>query len=150
MAKLHTKKKGRAGSRRVKGGGKWVELGKDEIEKIIMDLFKSGTAPSTIGHILRDQHSIPDVRAAMGGKSVLQIIEGATGKVEYPENLANLIKKAVSTKAHLLKHRSDVHNRTKLHSTEAKIRRLGKYYARVGKLPSDWTYDPTKAALLFK
>ncbi|VVB73846.1 30S ribosomal protein S15 [uncultured archaeon] len=149
MAKLHTKKKGRAGSRKVKGGGKWVELGKDEIEKIIFDLHKSGTAPSAIGHILRDQHGIPDVRANMGGKSILQIIEGS-GKTEYPENLANLIKKAVKTKAHLLKHKSDVHNRIKLQSTEAKIRRLGKYYARVGKLPSDWTYDPAKAALLFK
>lgn len=150
MARLHTKKKGKAGSRKVRGGGKWVELGKDEIEKIIMDLHKTGTAPSAIGHLLRDQHGIPDVRAVMGGKSVLQIIEGSTGKQDYPENLANLIKKAVSTRTHLLKHKSDVHNRTKLHSTEAKIRRLGKYYARTGKLPSDWTYDPTKAALLFK
>ena len=147
---MHTKKKGRAGSRKVKGGSKWVEIGKDEIEKIIMDLHKSGMKPSSIGHILRDKHSVPDVRTVAGGKSVLQIIEGNTGKPEYPENLANLMKKAVTTRAHLGKHRSDVHNRIKLQSIESKIRRLGKYYARTGRLPANWAYDPAKAALLFK
>ena len=39
---------------------------------------------------------------------------------------------------------------SKLGVDESKIRRLGKYYARTGKLPSDWKYSLDKARLLVK
>ncbi len=149
MAKLHTKKKGKSGSRKFKGGSTPSEISKDEIEKLVIELYRSGTAPSVIGHILRDQHAIGSVKGATG-KSVVQIIQGVSGKTEFPENLANLMKKAVRVRAHLDKNKSDLHTRVKLQSIESKIRRLGKYYTKKGVLSSGWKYDPVKAAIQFK
>jgi len=140
MAKLHTKKKGKAGARKVEGSQKWVELSSEEIEKLILDLRKAGNSASKIGHVLRDQYGIGSVQK-IAGKSITEIIENS---------MVNLIKRAVNLRKHLERHRSDVHNKTKLHSVEAKIRRIGSYYTRTGKLPADWSYDPSKAALLVR
>ncbi|MEM4134120.1 MAG: 30S ribosomal protein S15 [Candidatus Micrarchaeia archaeon] len=149
MARLHTKKKGKSGSRKFTGSSLQPEMSKEEIEKIVVDLYRAGNAPSLIGHILRDQYAIGSVRQATG-KSILEIIETATGRKEFPENLANLMKKAVRLRAHLEKHKSDLHNKIKLNSIETKIRRLGKYYIRKKVLPADWKYDPAVAAIQFK
>ena len=149
MAKLHTKKKGKSGSRKFKGGSSLVEMSKDEIEKIVLDLYRSGTAPSVIGHIMRDQYAIGSVKESTG-RSIVQIVRGASGKTEFPENLSNLMKKAVRVRTHLDKNKSDLHTRVKLQSIESKIRRLGKYYAKKGVLPKDWKYDSAKAAIQFK
>jgi small subunit ribosomal protein S15 len=149
MARLHTKKKGKSGSRKFKGTSLQVEMSKDEVEKIVMDLYRAGNAPSVIGHILRDQYAIGDVRQ-ITGKSILQIVEGVSGKKEFPENLSNLMRKAVRLRAHLEKNKSDLHNKIKLNSIETKIRRLAKYYIRKKVLPADWKYDPAVAAIQFK
>jgi small subunit ribosomal protein S15 len=149
MAKLHTKKKGKAGARKVKGSQKWVDLSSEEIEKLVIDLRKAGNTASKIGHVLRDQYGIGSVQI-IAGKSITEIIENSMGKPDYPDDILNLIKKAVNLRKHLERHRSDVHNKTKLHNVEAKIRRIGSYYTRTGKLPTDWSYDPSKAALLVK
>lgn len=149
MARLHTKKKGKSGSRKFSGTSVPVEMSKDDVEKIVFDLYRAGNAPSVIGHILRDQYAIGNVREVTG-KSVKQIIESMSGKKEFPENLANLMKKAVGLRAHLEKHKSDLHNKIKLQSIETKIRRLAKYYIRKKELPADWKYDPEKAAIQFK
>ncbi len=149
MAKLHTKKKGKSGSRKVKGRKKWVELSAKEIEKIIINLQAKGTRVAEIGIILRDLYGVPDIKERCG-KSVTKIIEEKVGKVEYSDDILDLIKKAVNIRKHLEKNKSDTHNRVKLTSVEAKIRRIGEYYSRIGKLPSDWSYDPQKARLLVK
>ncbi|MCX8202193.1 MAG: 30S ribosomal protein S15 [Candidatus Micrarchaeota archaeon] len=149
MSRLHTKKKGKSGSRKFKGNSLQTEMSKEEIEKIVVDLYRAGNAPSVIGHILRDQYAVGSVRNATG-KSILQIIETVAGKKEFPENLANLMKKAVRLRAHLERNKSDLHNKIKLNSIETKIRRLGKYYIRKKVLPADWKYDPAVAAIQFK
>ncbi|MEM3408181.1 MAG: 30S ribosomal protein S15 [Candidatus Micrarchaeia archaeon] len=149
MARLHTKKKGKSGSRKFVGSSLQTDMSKEEIEKIVVDLYRAGNAPSLIGHIMRDQYAIGSVKQATG-KSILEIIETATGRKEFPENLANLMKKAVRLRAHLEKHKSDLHNKIKLNSIETKIRRLGKYYIRKKVLPADWKYDPAVAAIQFK
>jgi len=149
MAKLHTKKKGKSGSRKFKGGSSPVEMSKDEVEKIVLDLYRSGTAPSVIGHIMRDQYAIGSVKETTG-KTIVQILQGVSNKTEFPENLGNLMKKALRVRTHLDKNKSDLHTRVKLQSIESKIRRLGKYYIQKGVLPNDWKYDPAKAAIQFK
>lgn len=149
MARLHTKKKGKSGSRKFKGSSLQTEMSKEDIEKIVADLYRAGNAPSLIGHILRDQYAIGSIREATG-KSIMQIIETVSGKKEFPENLANLMKKAVRLRAHLEKNKSDLHNKIKLNSIETKIRRLGKYYIKKKVLPADWKYDPAVAAIQFK
>lgn len=149
MARLHTKKKGKSSSRKTRSPAKWVETSPEEVEKMIINLRKAGNSAAQIGVILRDQHGIPSVRN-LCKKPVMQIIEEKTGKVAYPDDLLNLIKKAVNLRKHLDKHKSDVHNKAKLHSIESKIRRAGRYYSRTGKLAANWVYDPEKAALLVR
>ena len=66
------------------------------------------------------------------------------------EDLYNLIKRAVNLHKHMDKNKKDSKSKHGLELLESKIRRLGKYYARTGKLPSDWKYSLDKAKLLVK
>ncbi|MBM3309645.1 MAG: 30S ribosomal protein S15, partial [Candidatus Altiarchaeales archaeon] len=68
--------------------------------------------------------------------------------VEIPEDLQNLIKKAVSLRKHLESHKKDFGNKHGLLLVESKIRRLVRYYTSEGRLPSGWRYEPEKAKLL--
>ncbi|MEM4633763.1 MAG: 30S ribosomal protein S15, partial [Candidatus Anstonellaceae archaeon] len=84
------------------------------------------------------------------GKPISDILRKGGVKLEYPEDLLNLIKRAVNMREHLKSNRSDKHNRTKLIHVESKIGRLVKYYTKTGRLPAGWKYDPETAALLVK
>ena len=68
------------------------------------------------------------------------------GKI--PEDLKNLIKKAIIIRKHLKLNRKDKFSIRGLQLTEAKIRRLQKYYMREGVLPANWNYNPDSAELL--
>lgn len=149
MAKLHTRRKGKSGSRKVKGSAKWVELSPEEVEKIIIDLRKAGNSNAKIGVVLRDQYGVPSVHSHCK-KKITQIVEEKLGKIQYPDDLLNLIKKAVKLRKHLSANKSDVHNKTRLNRTESKIRRSASYYVKTKVLPVDWKYDPETAALLVK
>jgi len=149
MAKLHTRRRGRSGSRKVKGSAKWVELSIDEIEKIIVDLRKAGNTNAKIGVTLRDQYGVPSV-LGICKKTITQIVESKIGKIQYPDDLLNLIKKAVRLRKHMAINKGDVHNKLRLIRTESKIRRLAKYYVRSKELPTGWKYDPDTAALLVR
>jgi len=127
----------------------WVELSTAEIEKIVVDLGKKGTTPAMIGQILRDQYGVPRVKEVVGKSVTKMLVEGGI-KIDYPEDLLALIKRAVSVRKHLATNKSDKHNRTSLSNTESKIRRLVKYYVKEEKLPKGWKYDPDTATLLVK
>lgn len=149
MARMHTAKKGKSSSRRVKGTPKWLEMSSEEVEKLVVDLRKAGNTAAQIGVILRDQYGIPSVRNVCK-KTVVQIIQEKIGKIDYPDDLLALIKRAVSMRKHLAQHKYDVSNRLKLQSVESKIRRISQYYARKRMLPAGWRYDSEKAALLVR
>jgi small subunit ribosomal protein S15 len=100
-----------------------------------------------IGIILRDQFGIPLVKPILG-KTITEVLESRGIKMVVPEDLFRLIKKAVNLRRHLEEHPKDTHAKKGLLDLEAKIRRLVKYYKRVGKLPADWRYDPKQAKLL--
>ncbi len=151
MARLHSKKRGKSGSKRpaVKTVPEWVEYSAHEAEELIVKMGKQGKGPTTIGQVLRDTYGIPSVQN-LCGKSISKILEQNNIKLEYPEDMLNLIKRAVNMREHLRANRADKHNRTKLTHVESKIQRLAKYYTKSGRLPADWKYDPEKAALLVK
>ncbi len=151
MARLHSKKHGKSGRKRVKPKvpPEWLEYSKEEVEKIIIDLAKKGSQPTTIGLILRDKYGIPMAKPIIG-KTISKFLEEQKLLPKYPDNLINLIKKAVRMRDHLAKNKTDIHNKVKLSHVESKIRRLVKYYKRKGKLPADWKYDPNTAALLIR
>lgn len=136
-------------SRKKMDVAKSIEYSAGDIEDFIVSMRKQGNTCAGIGQLLRDQYGIFDVKKVCK-KTVMQIVEEKTGKIEYPEDIFTMIRKAVGLRKHLASHRGDVHNRVQLQDLESKIRRLGKYYRRIGRLPKGWTYDPVKAALLVK
>lgn len=128
------------------GSPKWIRLSYDEIADIVEQLYKNGYGPSMIGVILRDQYGIPLVKQVMG-KSVTDLLTEKGIKQEIPEDLAMLIRRAVNVRRHTSEHPRDSKSKKGLEEIESKIRRLERYYKRVGKLSPSWVYDPEKAKL---
>ena len=143
---MHSRKHGKSGSHKPihKIEPEWLTYDKKETEKIITKLSKQGKTNSEIGIMLRDSYGIPDVRDL--GLRISKVSE----KKEIPEDLFNLLKKAVNLHNHMENNKKDSTSKHGLELVESKIRRLGKYYARAGKLPSDWKYDLERAKLLVK
>ena len=67
---------------------------------------------------------------------------------EIPEDLMNLLQKVLSLVDHLESNRKDIHNSRQLELTEAKIRRLVRYYKNKGALSSDWKYERKQVRLM--
>jgi small subunit ribosomal protein S15 len=125
------------------------EITKEELYALIERLAREGNPPSKIGLILRDQYGVGNVRE-ITGKRLGEILEELGVKRAVPEDLANLIRKAVVLLNHLSKHRKDFRSKRALEIVEGKINALARYYIRRGKLPKDWKYERERAALLIK
>jgi len=146
---MHSRKGGRSGSKRPlrEGTPNWVPYSEQELAELIVRLFKEGNSPSKIGITLRDQYGVPDVQQVTK-KKMMQILKENNIPIEIPEDLQNLIKKAVSLRKHLDSHKKDMGNKHSILLTESKIKRLVKYYTASGKLPAGWRYDSEKAKLM--
>jgi small subunit ribosomal protein S15 len=125
------------------------ELTADEVEGLVVSLGKEGVPPSRIGLILRDERAVPSVKRATG-KSVKQILDAHGIRSGLPEDLANLITKAVKLYGHTARHPKDLRLKRSIEVTESKINRLVRYYKRRGILPEDWRYERERAALLVR
>ena len=149
MAKMHTRKKGQSGSTRPirTETPAWSTVTEEEITKVTLDLWKQGVSTSEIGMIFRDKYGVPDVKLATGKKltAILKENEVAPG---VPEDLYNLIVKAIGLRKHVEANNNDVHNKRPLQLTESKIRRLVKYYKANKVLPAEWKYKPETAEML--
>ncbi|MEM0369874.1 MAG: 30S ribosomal protein S15 [Pyrobaculum sp.] len=119
----------------------WINYTPDEVEQLVVELARRGFQPSQIGLILRDQYGIPLVKSVTG-KKITKILEERGIKQDLPEDLLNLIKRALRIRKHLEEHPKDMSSRRGLQLVESKIHRLVKYYKRVGKLPQDFVYNP--------
>lgn len=148
MARIHSRRKGKSGSTRPRRKTvDWMDYSPEDIEEIVVRLANEDRTPSDIGLILRDQYGIPSVKDATG-KKLGHFLEKNNLEPELPEDLMNLITRAVNLREHLENHPKDLDNRKNLTLIESKIRRLVKYYKNVDELPSDWKYDPEQAKLL--
>ena len=127
----------------------WLEMTEEEIVELIVKLHREGQSTSQIGIILRDQYGIPSTKTVLGAK-ITEILKDNGTEFEYPEDLLNLIKRAVNIREHLEENPKDLHYKRGLMIIESKIRRLVKYYTRNNVLPEGWRYDPKTAALLVK
>lgn len=127
----------------------WIEKSSDEIEELIVELANKGNSPSEIGKTLRDQHGIPSVREALD-KSMLEVLESHDANPDIPEDLMNLMRKAVQLRNHLDKNPNDTRSQRALEELEANIHKLTKYYKEKGRRPEDWRYDPEEASLLVR
>ncbi|WP_290595632.1 MULTISPECIES: 30S ribosomal protein S15 [unclassified Archaeoglobus] len=145
MARIHARRRGKSGSKRVYRDSppEWVDMSPEEVEKKVVELYIEGYEPSQIGMVLRDRYGIPSVKQVTG-KKIQKILKEKGVEIKYPEDLKSLIKKALKLRKHLEVHRKDKHNRRGLQLIEAKIWRLSNYYKEKGVLPADWKYNPER------
>ena len=73
-----------------------------------------------------------------------QIFKEHDIEAPLPEDLTNLVKKALNLRTHLESNHKDLHSKLGLQRTESKIYRLIKYYKGKKLLASDFNYDPDK------
>ena len=149
MAKMHTRKKGNSGSTRPlrTEPPAWSTMSEEEVTNVVMDLWKQGVSTSEIGMTLRDKYGVPDVKLVTD-KKITQILKDNDEDLSLPEDLYNLIVKAIGIRKHMVYNHKDVHNKRSLQNTESKIRRLVKYYQSTKVLPADWKYKPETAEML--
>ena len=149
MARMHSRKKGNAGSKKPlkKAAPAWVRYQAKEVELLVAKVAKEGKTTSQIGLVLRDSYGVPDVRKTTG-KKVAAIMKEKNLRPQIPEDLMSLIKKSVKIKKHLEGMKHDMTAVRGFELTDSKIRRLVKYYKRENVLPQDWSYDPEKVKLI--
>lgn len=148
MAKMHSRKKGNAGSKRPLRPTKptWQRYKQKEIELLIAKLLKEGKSMSETGIILRDSYGIPDVRQATE-KSIGEIAIEKKLVKELPEDMLSLMKRFIQIRNHLELHKQDMPALRGLQLTESKIKRLVKYYKRLGKISVDWKFNPDQVKI---
>lgn len=149
MARMHSRRRGKSGSKKlsVKTKPVWIRYKSREIELLIIKLAKEGNSASKIGLILRDNYSIPDTKMVIG-KKITEFLKEKKLSTELPEDLLNLIKKSVMLKKHLEENRQDMTAKRGLQLTDSKIRRLVKYYKKTGAIPVDWKLENTNLKLI--
>lgn len=149
MAKLHSRKKGSSRSRppAVSKAPDWSDISKEELEKAILKLHEGGLPASRIGLTLRDQYGVPSIKLVLD-KTLDRFLKENGALPEIPEDLGNLMRKALHIRKHIKANDKDIHNKRALQLTENKIRRLVKYYHDSGRMAPEWTYTPETAEIL--
>jgi small subunit ribosomal protein S15 len=121
----------------------WSDVAADDIEARVVELAEQGHDPSQIGMKLRDEGvkgtPVPNVKLATG-KKVTEILEENDAKPDLPEDLRNLMERAIRLRRHMEENGNDAQNKRALQNTESKIRRLVSYY-RGDQLDEEFTYS---------
>jgi len=144
MARMHTRRRGSSSSDKPVADDppEWSDVDSDAVEERVVELAEQGHDPSQIGMKLRDEGvqgtAVPDVKAATG-KKVTEILEENDAKNDIPEDMHNLLEKAVRLREHMEENQQDAQNRRALQNVESKIRRLADYY-RGDELDEDFVY----------
>ena len=148
MGRLHTHNHGKAHSIRPIESkfSAWVKQDPKEIEDLIIKYAKDGNTSSQIGIKLRDQHAIPLVKPIIN-KTISDILDQNDLKSEIPEDLNNIVIKAVGLQNHLKSNKNDRRNIRSLELIEAKVHRLSVYYKKIGRIPKNWKYKSVIAQL---
>jgi small subunit ribosomal protein S15 len=148
VGRLHSHRHGKSHSIRpvTPSVPTWVKQSPSEIEELVVKYAKEGLRPSEIGVKLRDQYSIPLTKQIVK-KSVTEILEQKEIKPDMPEDLNNLVTKALGLQKHLKAHKSDRRNVRSLELLEAKVHRLSYYYKEIGRIPKTWKYKAVIAQL---
>ncbi len=148
MGRVHTHRHGQSHSTRpiTAKTPSWVTSSPKEIVDLVVKYGKDGVPMSQIGIRMRDQHAIPLVKPIVK-KSIKKILEENGVRPEMPEDLNNIVKKALNLQRHLKTNNSDNRNVRSLELIEAKVHRISTYYKRIGALPQNWKYKSVVAQL---
>ncbi|SHJ97769.1 small subunit ribosomal protein S15 [Haladaptatus paucihalophilus DX253] len=151
---MHTRRRGSSGSDRpvTDEPPEWSDVDADDVEDRVVELAEDGYSPSEIGQKLRDEGvtgtPVPNVKLATG-KKVTEILEENDAANELPEDLENLMVRAVRLREHVNENGQDKQNKRALQNTESKVRRLVNYY-RGDKIDEDFTYSYDNAKELLE
>ena len=151
---MHSRRRGSSGSDRPTADEppEWSDVDEDAIEERVVELAEEGHDPSQIGLKLRDEGvqgtPVPDVKLATGRK-VTEILEAHDAAPDLPEDLRNLMARAVRLRDHMDENPGDAQNKRALQNTESKIRRLVDYY-RGDELDAEFTYEYDEARELLE
>jgi small subunit ribosomal protein S15 len=151
---MHTRRQGSSGSDKpaTDEPPEWSDVDADAIESRVVELAEDGYDPSQIGLKLRDEGvqgtPVPNIKAATG-KKVTEILEENDAAPELPEDMRNLLEKAVNLREHMDENQQDHSNKRALQNTESKIRRLANYY-RGDQLDQDFEYTYENAKVLLE
>ncbi len=148
MGRLHSHNYGKSHSTRPidPKAPSWIKEDAKEVEELIVKYGKDGLTSSQIGIKLRDQHSIPLVQPILK-KTISQVLEENELSTELPEDLNNIVTKAVGLQKHLKSNKGDRRNVRSLELIEAKVHRLSVYYKKIGRIPKNWKYKSLVAQL---
>tara|TARA_B100000378_G_scaffold208545_1_gene171572 strand:+ start:189 stop:638 length:450 start_codon:yes stop_codon:yes gene_type:complete len=148
MGRLHTHNHGKSHSTRPIESKipSWVNKQAKEVEELITKYAKEGLTSSQIGVKLRDQYSIPLVKPILK-KTISQVLQENKLSPEIPEDLNNIVNKAVGLQKHLKSNKRDNRNVRSLELIEAKVHRLSDYYKKNGRLSKTWKYKSVVAQL---
>ena len=148
MGRLHSHNYGKSHSPRPiePKTPSWIKEDVKEIEELIVKYGKDDLTASQIGVKLRDQHSIPLVKPVIK-KTISKVLEENDLKTELPEDLDNIVKKAIGLQKHLKSNKNDNRNMRSLELIEAKVHRLSVYYKKIGRIPKNWKYKSIIAQL---
>ncbi|PSQ66228.1 MAG: 30S ribosomal protein S15 [Halobacteriales archaeon SW_9_67_24] len=149
MARMHTRRRGSSSSDTPVADDppEWSDVDADAIEARVVELAEEGHSPSQIGLKLRDEGvqgtPIPDVQLATD-KKVTEILDEHNADADLPEDLRNLLERAVRLREHMADNPGDAQNKRALQNAEAKVRRLADYY-RGDELNEDFKYTYERA-----
>ena len=148
MGRMHTHRHGKSHSIRpaTVRAPSWITLTPAEVEALVIKYSKDGLTPSQIGIKLRDQHSIPLIKP-ITKKGINQILAENDLRPDMPEDLENIVNKAVGLQKHLKENKGDNRNVRSLELIEAKVHRLSVYYKRIERIPKTWKYKSVVAQL---
>ena len=149
MAKMFTRKGGASKSLRPlrTSSPKWVSYKPEEVKKLVLKMGEKELQSAEIGRVLRDQYGVPDVKL-LTGKNISVLLKEAKLYSELPEDMFNLIKRAVHVHKHLVLNKKDVHSKRGYDLIINKIKKLANYYKIKKRLDSKWEYSIEKAKLI--
>jgi small subunit ribosomal protein S15 len=151
---MHTRRRGSSDSDRPVADNppEWSDVDADAVEERVVELAEDGHSPSEIGLSLRDEGvdgtPVPDV-SLVTDRKVTEILAEHDAEPELPEDLRNLLERAVRLTDHVDENPTDHQNKRALQNAESKIRRLADYY-RGDELPEDFTYTAERARELLE
>ena len=148
MGRMHTHNHGKAHSIRPIELKKpdWIKMESKEIEELIVKYANEGMTSSQIGIKLRDQHAIPLVKPILN-KTISDVLKENDLVPEIPEDLNNIVLRAVNLQKHLKENKGDSRNVRSLELIEAKVHRLSTHYKSKGIIPKKWKYKSVVAQL---
>lgn len=151
MARMYSRKHGKSGSKRPtkRTVPIWTVYKAKEVELLIAKLAKEGKSSSEIGLILRDTYGIADV-STLCKKKISDVLKEKGLAPELPDDLMAMIRKSVAVRKHMENNLKDQTAKRGLLITESMIKKLAKYYKRIGKISSEWKYDPARAGFYTK